>query len=207
MFTIVNYFCLLAAALSAFGQSPVDRQRASIAIQLQSVRKQAATAAVWLMPWGPPPRVADPACDPLPDVVVTPLIESAAKARQIDPKLLRFVMEQESGIRPCAVSTKGAQGLMQLMPATIDEFHVVDPFDPKQSVEAGAQLLKQLLDRYKGDLPEALGAYNAGASAVDQAGGVPDIPETRSYVDAILGKMGTTRTVPPQTPKPKPIGN
>ncbi len=78
---------------------------------------------------------------------------------------------------------------MQLMPATQDQFKVDDPFDPKQSLEAGSKLLKQLLDRYNGDLPKALSAYNAGPGRVDQAGGVPDIAETKNYVLSILTRF------------------
>jgi soluble lytic murein transglycosylase-like protein len=79
---------------------------------------------------------------------------------------------------------------MQLMPATAEEFNVDDPFDPKQNVDAGAKLLKSLLERYKNDPALALGAYNAGPDRVDQAGGVPRIPETADYVTAILEKLG-----------------
>ena len=82
-----------------------------------------------------------------------------------------------------------------------------DPFDPKENIEAGAKYLKQLIDKYKGNLGLALGAYNAGASVVDQAGGIPDIPETRAYVQAILDKIEPTRTDPPSIRKPKPIEN
>ena len=78
---------------------------------------------------------------------------------------------------------------MQLMPAAIDQFQVEDAFDPKQNVEAGAQFLKQLLEKYKGDLSLVLAAYNAGPAAVDQANGIPDIKETKDYVDAIMKKM------------------
>ena len=90
-----------------------------------------------------------------------------------------------------------------------------DPFDPKESIEAGARYLKQLMDRYKGDLALTLGAYNAGPATVDEAKGVPNIPETRSYVEAILQALGkhspdTPRPIqidPPRIPTPKPIGN
>jgi soluble lytic murein transglycosylase-like protein len=116
-------------------------------------------------------------------------------------------MERESGYRPCAISSKGAQGLMQLMPETSLELGVSDPFDPKESVSGGAKFLKQLIDKYQGDLSKVLGAYNAGPAAIDQAGGIPDIQETKDYVDAILKKLGVTRTVPPSDPTPKPTGN
>jgi soluble lytic murein transglycosylase-like protein len=121
---------------------------------------------------------------------VTPIIEGAAKAHELRPELLRAVIQQESAFRPCAVSSQGAQGLMQLMPDTVGRFGVKDAFDPQQNIEAGAKFLKQLIDKYKGDLAQALGAYNAGPETVDQAGGVPQIRETQDYVKAILEKVG-----------------
>lgn len=170
-------------------------QQAAIEKQRASVRQQAAHLSLWMTPLaeGPPggPReIAPPECDPITDDIAAPLIDSAAKANSVQPKLIRAVMEQESGLRPCAVSAKGAEGLMQLMPETAQELEVSDPFDPGQNVQAGAKYLKQLLDRYKGDVAQALGAYNAGANAVDQSGGIPDIPETRTYVNVILEKLG-----------------
>jgi len=196
--------------LIAFAQDPmrtsIEKKKGSIAQQRESIRKQAASAAVWLVPWNPMPA-AEPICEPVPDPVVAPLIDTAAKNEKLEPKLLRAVIEQESAFHACAVSPKGAMGLMQLMPSTVEQFQVADPFDPKQNIDAGTKFLKQLLDKYKEDLPLALGAYNAGPATVDQAGGIPDIPETRDYVDAILQKLGITRTVQPSTPKPKPTGN
>lgn len=175
-------------------QAAVERQRAAIAAQREAVRKQAETAGAWLGPWTPAiapavePAQAD--CDPVPDAVLAPVVEGAAKARSLEPKLLRAIIEQESGDRACAISAKGAEGLMQLMPETSQELGVGDPFDVKENIEAGAEYLKGLLDRYKGDLAQALGAFNAGPAAVDQAAGIPPIPETRDYVDAILKKVG-----------------
>jgi soluble lytic murein transglycosylase-like protein len=191
----------------------IEKQRASIEKQREALRKQAETVGTWLKPGDPPPPVAaeSPApqanCEPLPDADLTPLINANAKEHEVKPEVLRAVMEQESGFRPCAVSSKGAQGLMQLMPETSDELGVQDPFDPKENVSAGAKYLKQLIDKYKGDLAKALGAYNAGPASVDQAGGVPEVQETKEYVDAILKKLGITRTVPPNIPTPKPIEN
>ena len=188
-------------------QLAIAKQQASIALQREAARKQARAAGVRLMPFDPAPELAEAVCDPLPEAEVAPLIAEAAKSQQIEAKLIRAVMEQESALRPCAVSSKGAMGLMQLMPATAQQLAVRDPFDPRESIAGGARLLKQLLDRYQGDLPQALGAYNAGPATVDQASGIPDIPETRLYVDAILQKMGITRAAPPSIPMPKPIGN
>ena len=190
-------------------QTPGEQQRASIERQREAIRKQAETLGLWRLPWsdGPPAAVATAACDPLADEVVSPLIESAAKTQQIDPKLVRAVIEQESGVRPCAVSPKGAQGLMQLMPETAGVLAVADPFDPKENIQGGTRYLKQLLEKYKGDLSRALAAYNAGPAATDQANGVPDIPETREYVEAILAKLGIKHTDPPHNPTPKPTEN
>jgi soluble lytic murein transglycosylase-like protein len=188
-------------------QEAVSKQRAAAAVQRESVRKQFEMAEQWraatppaLDPPAMPPATEDaPAdCDPIPETELTPMIDTAAKGHEIQPKLLRAVMERESGFHPCAVSPKGAQGLMQLMPDTAGQFGVSDAFDPKQNIEAGATFLKQLLDKYKGDIGMALGAYNAGPSTVDQAGGIPNIPETRDYVDAILKKIA----LPPAEPRP-----
>jgi soluble lytic murein transglycosylase-like protein len=107
----------------------------------------------------------------------------------VEPKLLRGVIEQESGFRACAISSKGAMGLMQLTPATVEQFKVDDVFDPRQNIEAGATYIRQLLDKYKDNLKLALAAYNAGPATVDKAGGIPDIKETQDYVEGVLKKM------------------
>jgi soluble lytic murein transglycosylase-like protein len=164
------------------------KQRAAMAIQRESVRKQSEMAVEWRSP----PLSNDspePDCPAIADVELTPLIDRAAQQHQVDTKLIRGVIEQESAFHPCAVSSKGAKGLMQLMPATIEQFKVDDVFDPQQNIEAGATFLRQLLDKYKGDLKLALAAYNAGATAVDKTGGIPDIKETQDYVAAIMKKV------------------
>ena len=171
------------------GQSVAERMRASIEKQRAAVRKQAQSAGATLIPWSPGPILARADCDPIANDVVTPLIENAARANDLPVTLIRGVIDQESGYRPCAVSVKGAQGLMQIMPATAGELNVQDVFDPKENIGAGTKYLKQLLDKYKGDNRLALAAYNAGQGAVDAANGVPDIQETREYVDAILKKI------------------
>jgi soluble lytic murein transglycosylase-like protein len=185
-------------------KTAAELQRESVARQKEAIRQQAKTAGIWLLPGGHPPQ---PPCDPIDDAVVNPIIESAAKAQQLQPALVRAVIEQESAFRPCALSDKGAQGLMQLMPDTADQLGVGDSFDPRQNIEGGTKYLKQLIERYKGSLEQALGAYNAGPGTVDEAGKVPDIPETRDYVKAILDKLQVKRTDPPNIPMPKPIEN
>ena len=189
----MKWLLILAAASNALAQNSRDlmraaaeKQRAAIETQREIIRKQ--QEQLRLEPLIAPSP--EPACDPISDDAVAPIIEGAAKAHDLKPALLRAVIRQESAFYPCAVSEKGAKGLMQLMPEAIEQFAVADPFDPKFSVEAGAKYLKQLIDRYKGDLSLALGAYNAGPSAVDDAKGIPDIPETRSYVEATLQNIG-----------------
>lgn len=131
-------------------------------------------------------------CPPLAASELEPLVDQAAEQENLDPELLLSVIRQESAARPCAVSSKGAMGLMQLMPATALQLGVADAFDPKENVNAGARLLKQLLQSYGGDLPLALGAFNAGPGKVNQVGGVPDYPETIDYVQKVLSFLPLT---------------
>ena len=115
------------------------------------------------------------------------MITGAATAQKLDPALVRAVIRKESGFRPCAVSSQGAMGLMQLMPETAAHFNLTDPFNAVENVKAGTQFLKQLMDRFKGDLKLTLAAYNAGPGRVEaDSASVPDIPETQNYVDQIL---------------------
>ncbi|MGA3017469.1 MAG: transglycosylase SLT domain-containing protein [Bryobacteraceae bacterium] len=191
-----------SAAQPPAAVSSADPMRAAIQKQRAAARQQARSAGAWLLPWSDDPPIAgsdEPAIrspspplapgDLIDEAVAAPLIETAAKANEIQIPLLHAVIEQESAFHPCAVSSKGAQGLMQLMPDTAGSLGVKDPFDPQQSIDAGARYLKQLLDKYKGDLKLSLAAYNAGPATVDAAGAIPDIPETRDYVDAILKKI------------------
>ncbi|MGA2182221.1 MAG: lytic transglycosylase domain-containing protein [Bryobacteraceae bacterium] len=145
----------------------------------------------WPAPPGfaPLPATAPPDCDQMPAKDVDALVDTAAKQEGVKAELIRAVIEHESAFKPCALSAKGAQGLMQLMPSTADELHVADAFDPAENVNAGAKLLRMLLDKYGGDTRLALSAYNAGGGRVDQSGGVPDIPETQDYVSNILNRL------------------
>jgi soluble lytic murein transglycosylase-like protein len=117
-------------------------------------------------------------------------IRASSSRHGVDPGLVAAVIRVESDFRPHALSPKGAMGLMQLMPATAKEMAVEDPFDPEANIEGGTTYLKNLLDRYQGDLEKALAAYNAGARAVDYAQGVPAFAETRQYVTRVLALAG-----------------
>jgi soluble lytic murein transglycosylase-like protein len=119
---------------------------------------------------------------------ITALATAAARRHGLEPALVLAVVQVESAFRPHAISPKGAQGLMQLMPPTARELGVKDAFDPEQNLDGGARYLRQLLVRYKGDVKRALAAYNAGPGAVDRHQGVPPYRETRQYVRRVLDK-------------------
>jgi soluble lytic murein transglycosylase-like protein len=113
-------------------------------------------------------------------------IRAASAEHAVSPALVAAVIRVESDFRAHAVSPKGAQGLMQLMPATARELGLADPFEPEGNIRAGVAHLGGLLERYRGDVQLALAAYNAGARAVDRSGGIPPYAETRRYVARVL---------------------
>lgn len=167
-------------------QASVERQKTSVNAQ---VFGGGPADAFFSVPWTTPAEIPTPTlippCPALDESVVKPLVAESAKAEGVQADLVFAVIRRESAFYPCALSDKGAIGLMQLLPEVADQFHA-DPLDPKQNVQAGTKYLKQLLDRYKGDMRLALAAYNAGPQRVDAEKKVPDIPETTAYVDAIL---------------------
>ncbi len=115
------------------------------------------------------------------------LIDEAAGHANVSPALLRAVIAVESAFDPKAVSRKGAQGLMQLLPATARRYGVHRPLDPRDNLRGGASYIRDLLKRYGNDLELALAAYNAGEDAVDRHGRtIPPFPETQAYVPAVL---------------------
>jgi hypothetical protein len=114
------------------------------------------------------------------------VVRAASGTYHLDPDLVSSVIRAESGFNVRAVSPKGAQGLMQLMPQTASQLGVQNAFDPQANVEGGARYLRELLERYDFDLIKALAAYNAGPQRVEQYGGVPPYYETKAYVARIV---------------------
>jgi len=114
------------------------------------------------------------------------VVAGAGQRHQLDPDFISSVIRAESGFHPFAVSKKGAQGLMQLMPGTASHLGVGDVFDANANVEAGTKYLRELLEKYNYDVVKALAAYNAGPKRVDQYHGMPPYSETQAYVARII---------------------
>ena len=117
------------------------------------------------------------------------LIKSCSEKYGVNPSLVKAVIHAESGYNPNAVSSKGASGLMQLMPGTAKSLKVADRFNPKDNVEGGVKYLRFLLDTFRGDVSLAVAAYNAGLNKVAKYGGIPPYNETRTYVNRVLSYM------------------
>jgi soluble lytic murein transglycosylase-like protein len=125
---------------------------------------------------------------------LTAIIGDASTRSRIDADFIASVIRAESGNNPRAVSRKGAQGLMQLMPQTASTLGVKDSFDPAENVDGGVRYLRELLVRYNGDAAKALAAYNAGPQRVLQYGGVPPYSETRAYVRRVIADYNRKKT-------------
>jgi soluble lytic murein transglycosylase-like protein len=115
------------------------------------------------------------------------IVEEAARTYQLDPRMIKAVMQAESAFNAMAVSPVGALGLMQLMPAVAKELGVTDPLDPRQNIMGGSKYLKQLLDSHDGNVRLALASYNAGPGNVAKYRAIPPFKETRNYVKKVTG--------------------
>ena len=154
----------------------------------------------------PTPRLAPkPAVDNPPHSFdLNQAVKDASGTYRLDPDLVTSVIRAESGFNVRAVSPKGAQGLMQLMPQTAFELGVHNAFDPQANVDAGTRYLRELLERYDFDLIKALAAYNAGPQRIDQYGGVPPYYETKAYVARIVRDFNKKKMAAQVSAKPAP---
>jgi soluble lytic murein transglycosylase-like protein len=193
-------FCFLAAAVLAMteattrgaetgtGSVPSGAQAAAPAPRVKSVvRVDAQTGRlvrVFVPMKTPAPATRKPVPRTAPDPAIQTLVEKTARDYNVSPALVDSVISVESGFNPSAVSWKGAQGIMQLMPATARRFGVSDAFDVKQNLEGGVRYLRFLQDTFKDD-KLAIAAYNAGEGAVAKYNGVPPYRETVDYVKKV----------------------
>jgi soluble lytic murein transglycosylase-like protein len=122
----------------------------------------------------------------LPDINLEAIIANHSVAQNLDPRLVRALIQAESGYNVKAVSNKGAIGLMQLMPDTASELKIRNPYDPSENVRGGTMYLRQMIDHFAGKIELAIAAYNAGPGAVEKHGGIPPFAETRDYVRRVL---------------------
>ncbi|MFN3564840.1 MAG: lytic transglycosylase domain-containing protein [Burkholderiaceae bacterium] len=177
--------CLVAAAAVAPAAAQVYvGQSAGGAIVLSDFRSAEAPGVLIDAPRAEARAIAPAAAD------IKAIVHEVAASEQVSPHLLEAVIAVESDYNPRAVSPKGAQGLMQLMPATASRFGVVDPFDPRENVRAGARYLKQLLELFGGELRLARRPDNAGEQAVIRSGHrIPPYAETQRYVPRVLARL------------------
>jgi soluble lytic murein transglycosylase len=115
-----------------------------------------------------------------------PLISESCGLHGVDFALVKAIIRAESSFDPYAISSKGAEGLMQLMPETSKKLNIANPFDPHENIKGGVKYLRYLLDRFNYDLKLSLAAYNAGETTVSQVNGVPNYRETKSYISEVL---------------------
>lgn len=143
-----------------------------------------------------------------PPAEISGLVEKTADRHQVDPKLVRAIIQVESAYNARAVSRKGAKGLMQLIPSTAERFGVQNSFNPKQNIEGGVTYLRYLLDLFDGSVPLSVAAYNAGEHAVLRQGGIPKYRETVDYVEHVTSLYGSTDAFflkKPAAPESPPI--
>jgi soluble lytic murein transglycosylase-like protein len=144
-----------------------------------------------------PPHVVNTAAQAVepaaPPAGIDEAVVRIAAEHSLSPQLIHSVIKVESNYNPHAISSKGALGLMQLIPATARRFGVTDVFNPVQNIQGGAKYLRYLLDLYHNNFPLALAAYNAGEAAVARYGGVPPFAETRNYLVLVARRLAEAK--------------
>jgi soluble lytic murein transglycosylase-like protein len=189
-------FYVAAGSLSLWGSPPEDAQRVKTVVRVDArTGKLVRTVVSSIQPAAG--KVAGKSAPQALDATVRQI----AAEQSLSPELLHSVIQVESNYNPGAISPKGAQGLMQLIPETARRFGVRNAFDPVENIQGGAKYLKYLLDLYKNDYPRALAAYNAGEKAVAKYGGVPPYPETQNYVAQVKKRLDGAK--PPVQAKPE----
>jgi soluble lytic murein transglycosylase-like protein len=183
LYTGTGYLDIASDQIASFDvdETPVtpEPQPAPQPTALTGTQPSAAQLATVASQTAPPAKAAQ-------NVDLEQVVREASSRNRLDPDFVSSVIRAESNFKTHAISKKGAQGLMQLMPSTAAQLGVADPFDPKANVEAGTAHLSALLDRYNNDPIKALAAYNAGAHRVKQYNGVPPYRETRDYINKIV---------------------
>jgi hypothetical protein len=176
---------ILMLAASASGASPPTVQQGHMTTVVRADLKTGRLIRSVVLE----PRVADLP----PGEDLSHMIDSIADEQGVESPLVHSVIRAESNYNANAVSLKGAQGMMQLIPATARRFGVSDTFDARQNVQGGVRYLRYLLDYYQGDYSRAIAAYNAGEGAVDKYHGIPPYTETQNYVVRVAKNLKTAR--------------
>lgn len=199
MLRIIALLVVATSLLSAPAEAQIYAWRDASGTLVLSDRKLEPSAQTYEVPDSAQIRSTRPLTFRVGREQYEPFIQEHASRHALRPDLVRAVIQVESGFNPRARSSKGAIGLMQLMPATARELGVYDPYDPYENIRGGSAYLRRLLDKYDGNEELALAAYNAGSSAVDRYGRVvPPYRETREYVR----KVGSATSVEKRSKKP-----
>jgi soluble lytic murein transglycosylase-like protein len=188
--------CTAVAALSVWAAPPDSAPRVKTVVRVDARTGKLVRSVV---------STAHPAAGTPAPPALDAAVRQIAAEHSLPPELLHSVIQVESNYNPAAVSPKGAQGLMQLIPATARRFGVSDSFDPVENIQGGAKYLKYLLDLYQGDYPRALAAYNAGEKAVAKYGGVPPYAETQHYVAQVQKRIENAKPAVPAKPEVKTV--
>ena len=198
---LVSAGAVLFLGLSSWAQADIALLASGTTLKVTAQRRDGAMVVLSLKGGGEVAVAATELRGLVPDEVLDEVVPAAggkdlaamaiaaARRHSLDPDLVQAVVAVESGFRPDAVSPKGAQGLMQLMPYTARALGVKDSFDPAANLDGGTRYLRALIERYDGDVKRALAAYNAGEGAVARHGGVPPYPETMAYVRKVLERV------------------